>query len=722
MKVFRGKFASGACRCLAMMAVLTVAACEFESGADIQGLASDVHDLSPHGAAAQNGGGAPAPLSKSPSTMLDQAPPDAPVTRSQIFEGADQLAGREQRAVRSKSGDISLDFADADVRDVTRSVLGDMLQLQYVINAQVSGHITLKTGAPIAKSAVLPAFETALKTAGAALVVHGDTYEVVPLTEAQKQTSVLSRRAGEAGYGVEIVPLHFIAAEQMESILSSLVPTGSVVNVDMSRNLLFLAGTEPDCASMRDTIAMFDVDYLKSMSYAIIQPVHVDADTLAAELDKVFEGTGSPISGVVRLIPISRINALLVVSSRAAYLREVSTWVNRLDITPVEPGRRLYYYRLQNARAADIAQTISQLYGGSAPRAAAKPATGGAPAPSMLTGTGAGAGLALPPMPQAAAEPAGMPAPMAGGPARASSANGPQIVTDEANNALIIRADQGDYASIERVIREMDVAPQQVMIEATIAEVTLNKQLQYGVEWYFKSGFNGAQSYTFSQNGQVTNSFPGFGFSYAIPNVQATLSALGTLSHVTIVASPKVLTLDNKAASLEVGSEVPIVSQTSVSTNDANAPLVSTVQMQSTGVILSVTPRIGKSGMVFLDVSQEVSDAIPTTTSTINSPTIEERRVQATVGIRDGQTIALGGLIQSTDTKSDSGIPYLKDIPILGNLANTVDNQLQRTELLIFLTPHVIHDPAEAASMTDQLARSLGDVRKAMEEEKKARN
>jgi general secretion pathway protein D len=723
MKVFRGKFASGACRCLAMIAVLTVAACESESGADIQGLASDVHDLSPHGAAAQNGGGAPAPLSKSPSTMLDQAPPDAPVTRSQIFEGADQLAGREQRAVRTKSGDISLDFADADVRDVTRSVLGDMLQLQYVINAQVSGHITLKTGAPIAKSAVLPAFETALKTAGAALVVHGDTYEVVPLTEAQKQTSVLSRRAGEAGYGVEIVPLHFIAAEQMEKILSSLVPTGSVVNVDMSRNLLFLAGTEPDRASMRDTIAMFDVDYLKSMSYAIIQPVHVDADTLAAELDKVFEGTGSPISGVVRLIPISRINALLVVSSRAAYLREVSTWVNRLDVTPVEPGRRLYYYRLQNARAADIAQTISQLYGGSAPRAAAKPSGSAAQAPSMLTGTGAGGGLTLPPMAQAPPEPAaGAPPVMGGGLPGASSANGPQIVTDEANNALIIRADQGDYASIERVIREMDVAPQQVMIEATIAEVTLNKQLQYGVEWYFKSGFNGAQSYTFSQNGQVTNSFPGFGFSYAIPNVQATLSALGTLSHVTIVASPKVLTLDNKAASLEVGSEVPIVSQTSVSTNDANAPLVSTVQMQSTGVILSVTPRIGKSGMVFLDVSQEVSDAIPTTTSTINSPTIEERRVQATVGIRDGQTIALGGLIQSTDTKSDSGIPYLKDIPILGNLANTVDNQLQRTELLIFLTPHVIHDPAEAASMTDQLARSLDDVRKAMEEEKKARD
>ncbi len=721
MRVSTGSFVGRIACGLAALSALAVGACSSDSGADIQSLASDVHS-----AGSPPSGSAPPPKSvPGPSTVLDQSPSDSTAPRSQIFEGTDPFIGIEQKAARSKSGDITLDFADADVRDVTRSVLGDILHLQYVINPQVSGHMTLKTGAPVVKSAVLPAYETALKAAGAALIVHGDTYEVMPLTDAQKQANMLSRHGGEAGYGIEVVPLHFVAAEQMEKILSSLVPTGSVANVDTARNLLFLAGTEPDRASMRDTIALFDVDYLKSMSYAIIQPQHVDPDTLAAELDKVFEGTGSPISGVVRLIPISRINALLVVSSRSAYLREVSTWVNRLDVTPVEPGRRLYYYRLQNARAADIAQTLSQLYGGAGVRpSAAKSPSRAAPAMPVLAAANVGQGTSLPAPAQQTSDaspspPLGQPGP---GPAGVMSGNGPQIVTDDANNALIIRADQSDYASIERVIKEMDVAPDQVMIEATIAEVTLNKQLQYGVEWFFQSGAGGVQKYTFSQTGQVTNSFPGFGFSYSIPNVQATLSALGTLSHVNIVASPKVLTLDNKAASLEVGNQVPVISQTSVSTNDANAPLVSTVQMQNTGVILSVTPRISKSGMVFLDVSQEVSDAIPTTTSSISSPTIEERRIQATIAIHDGQTVALGGLIQSTNTKSDSGIPYLKDIPLLGTLANSVDNQLQRTELLIFLTPHVVHDPADAQSMTEQLAHSLSDVRNALEEERHRRN
>ena len=300
--------------------------------------------------------------------------------------------------------------------------------------------------------------------------------------------------------------------------------------------------------------------------------------------------------------------------------------------------------------------------------------------------------------------------------AKSGDSNGPLIVTDIANNALIIRADQADYGAIERMIKQMDVAPNQVLIEATIAEVTLNDTLQFGVEWYFK---NAAQTYTLSQTGIVSESFPGFAFGYTVPNVQVAISALASVSHVAVLSSPKILTLDNKSASLQVGDQVPTVSQQAVAVNDSNAPLVSTVQMQNTGVILSVTPRIGKSGIVFLDVSQEVSDAIQTTTSTIDSPTIEDRKLQATVAIHDGETVALGGLIQETVTKSNGGIPYLKDIPYLGNLAKNADNEKDRTELLVFLTPRVIHNPEEAQIMTDDLSRGLADVKEAIDDAKK---
>lgn len=667
----------------------------------------------------------PAHLDANPSMTLDAGTDAAQSRPLRVFQGTDNFVSARQASGRSAAaGDISLDFADADIRDVVRSVLGDMLHVPYVIDPQVSGHVTLKTGAPIAKADVLPAFETALEIGGAAIVSNNGIYDVVPLTDAQKRAALLARgsRGNEPGYGIEIVPLQYIAADEMQKVLGPLVPSGSIVSVDEGRNLLFLAGTEPDRASIRETIALFDVDYLRSMSFAIIQPAHIDAETLATELDKVFEGTGSPISGVVRLIPIARINSLLVVTSRAAYLREVSQWINRLDVPPVEPGRRLYYYRLQNAQAADIAQTLSQLFGGTAAVPNSAAARGAAPAaastPSMSGNMGGGSFPAATPTVQASAPTA--PQPQSGAPAmglaKASDENGPQIVTDVANNALIIRADQADYAAIERIIKAMDVAPEQVLIEATIAEVTLNDSLQYGVEWYFR---NAAQNYTFSQTGTVSASFPGFAYSYIVPNVQVAISALDSVSHVSVLSSPKILTLDNKTASLEVGDQVPITSQTAVSVNDASAPLVSTVQMQNTGVILTVTPRIGKSGTVFLDVSQEVSDAIPTTTSSIDSPTIENRQMQATVAIHDGDTVALGGLIQQTVTKANGGIPFLKDIPYLGNLGKTIDNSTDRTELLVFLTPRVIHNPEEAQAMTDDLSRGLKDVKDAIDDAKK---
>jgi len=666
----------------------------------------------------------PPGIAPNPSMPLDQATDSSQSQPLQVFKGTNQFVNAQHSSVRtSAAGDISLDFADADIRDVVRSILGDMLHLPYVIDPQVTGHVTLKTGAPIAKDDVLPAFEAALRIGGAAIVLNNGLYNVVPYSDAQKRAGLVARsvRENEPGYGIEIIPLQYVAAEEMQKVLGPLVPPGSIVSIDAGRNLIFLAGTDPDRASIRETIAMFDVDYLKSMSFALIQPTHIDAETLANELDKVFESVGSPISGVVKLIPIPRINSLLVVTSRASYLREVSLWVNRLDVVPVEPGRRLYYYRLQNARAGDIAQTLSQLFGGAGASAApaAAPAFAGAAPPAMASTSGFSGG-----MPSMSTPPA-MPVPTPLGPATAPSmapakmsgdGTGPLIVTDIPNNALIIRADQADYAAIERIVKAMDVAPDQVLIEMTIAEVTLNDTLQYGVEWYFQ---NGAQTAALSQTGLVSASFPGFAYSYIVPNVQVAVSALASLSHVNVISSPRILTLDNKPASLQVGDQVPILSQTAVSVNDASAPLVSTIQMQSTGVILTVTPRIGKSGMVVLDVSQEVSDAIPTTTSQISSPTIENRSLQATVAIQDGQTVALGGLIQQTVTKSDGGIPFLKDIPYLGYLAKNTSDVTDRTELLVFLTPKVIRSPDDALAMTDDLAKGLADVKNAIDDMKK---
>lgn len=676
---------------------------------------------------------APLPAPEQPQTNAQSSPtskagssgegPEAP--NAQLIEGTGEFVNTPSSTdieSRDAAGDITLDFADADVRDVIRSVLGEILKVPYVIDPLVNGRLTLKTGSPIRPDAVLPALETALKIDGAAIVVTDGVYTIVPLATAQKQSAQVttaSIQSGTAGYGIEVVPLKFISADEMQKVLDPLVPQGGILRVDPQRNLIFLAGTEPERASIRATIALFDVDYLKGMSFALIQPQHVDVGTLSTELAKIFDQTSSPIAGLVRLIPIARINTLLVLTARASYLHEVSRWVARLDVVPVTPGRQLHYYRLQSAHADDVAQTLGELFGGAGtPRwtdqnpSMSMNGQAGTPSTSQY-GQGPSGSFAQPAQGSQFASSAQPPDHIAPpGTANGGSADAPQIVTDEANNALIIRADAAEYDSIEKIIRQMDVTPDQVMIEATIVEVTLNDTLQYGVEWYFRSG---NQTFAQAATGTPAASFPGFGFTYTVPNLSVAMSALGTLSKITVISSPKLLTLDNRPATLEVGDQVPIVTQTAVSSSAADAPLVSTVQQLATGVILSVTPRIGSSGMVFLTIAQEVSEAVPTTIGFTQSPTIQQRKIQTTVAIADGATVALGGMIRRSQTSGNSGVPYLKDIPVLGGVFGSQNDTRERTELLVFLTPRVVRSPLAAAAVTDDLRKALDGARETLD-------
>lgn len=646
--------------------------------------------------------GAPRALAPATPARTDPASITAPdlgpeSPNAEIHEGSGALIDKDMKhpTAADRVGDITLDFVDADVRDVLRSVLGDMLKLPYVLDPQVNGTLTLKTGLPIKPEGVLPALETALKTIDAAMVVSNDMISIVPIAVAQKQAGQaagLDSGSDAPGYAIEIVSLKFVSAEQMQKVLEPLVPQGSLLRIDSQRNLVFLTGTEPERAAIRRTISLFDVDYLEGMSFALIRPQHVDVGTLATELGKVFDSTSSPVGGLVRMIPISRINTLLVLTSRPYYLHEVSRWVARLDVIPMTPGRQLHYMKLENARAADIADTLGQIFG-----------TGGGHTPSLAS---ASAAVPAPVPSSTTSQPAQTAPPTEPRPIRAGGSDeAPQIVTDDANNALIIRADAAEFDAIEKIVKQMDVTPNQVLVEATIVEVTLNDTLKYGVEWAFTSG---KQTFAQGATGTPAVSFPGFGFTYNVPNVSVALSALSTLSKISVLSSPKLLTLDNSPASLQVGDQVPIVTQTSVSAESSGAPIIATVQQRDTGVILSVTPRIGSSGMVFMTISQEVSAAVPNTTSSLDqSPTVEERKIQTTVAVQDGATVALGGLMRRSQTTGDSGVPYLKDLPVLGGLFGPQSDTRERTELMVFLTPRVIRSPTQAAAVTDEVRKGL---------------
>ncbi|MBV9735688.1 MAG: type II secretion system protein GspD, partial [Acidisphaera sp.] len=289
-----------------------------------------------------------------------------------------------------------------------------------------------------------------------------------------------------------------------------------------------------------------------------------------------------------------------------------------------------------------------------------------------------------------------------------------RIIPNQQNNAVLVYATAREEDTVEAMLRKIDILPLQVRIDATIAEVTLNDQLQFGTQYFFKRGglnavlSSASASLPTFANAALGTTLPGFVIGGSNAGAQIAISALQAVTTVHVLSSPEILVLDNQPARLQVGDLVPYLSQSSQSTLAAGAPVVNSVEYQPTGVIMQVTPRVNSGGLVTLDVDQEVSD-VDTTVNTngIQSPAFLTRNVSSRVVVQDGQTLGLAGLIRENITRGNTGIPFLKDIPLLSLLAGQQGNTRSRTELLVLITPHVIHDQRDARALTEDLREQL---------------
>jgi general secretion pathway protein D len=287
-------------------------------------------------------------------------------------------------------------------------------------------------------------------------------------------------------------------------------------------------------------------------------------------------------------------------------------------------------------------------------------------------------------------------------------ADGPRIkiVADDSKNAILIEATLADYRRVMKVIGTLDVVPNQVLIEATIAEITLNDDLQFGVRWALQ-GKKASYTFTDSAAGALSSVFPGFSYAFTGANIASSLNALNAITNVNVISAPSLTVADNKTAALQVGDQVPIITQSAESIASTGAPVVNSVSYKDTGVILTITPRINQSGRVLLDIEQEVSSVVPTTSSTLNSPTIQQRKVKTTVLVNNGEGLALGGMIQTNKTVTTNQVPIIGDLPFIGNAFKQKDNQVNKTELIIIITPHVIRNLDEARAVTDEFRRAI---------------
>lgn len=667
---------------------------------------------------------------------------------------------------RETADGVSLNLVGASMAEAAKTVLGDVLGVNYVVSDKLKNTVTLRTVRPVDKAGLLEIFESILRVEGAALVVQNGVYKVLPASDAAAGGAPLrvsksgNGRRVVAGLATDIAPLRFVAAAEMERILKSAAPQAGVLRVDSARNLLVLSGSPTELASMRDMIEVFDVDTMKGMSFGLYPIETADPDAIAQELDTIFANDkDGPTKGIVRFVGNRRLKSVLVISARPEYMTKAANWISRLDKASQATEKRVHVYHVQHRPVSEVATLLQKVYTtrvntsqtatSQAPGAQSSAGIVSTPTPAS-TGTSP---VAVPtvtaPTVSAPAQPGQTTTIIATDPSRpgvsavqspaapttASTgadpfttaaidtaksgpgaglppddrASGISIVADEPNNSLVITATAEEYKRIRRILEKVDTTPTQVMLEATIAEVTLNDELKFGVRWFFHKGANDI-SFT-DASGLVAAPFTGFAYFFNSFNIKAVLNALSTVTEVNVVSSPTLMVIENKKAVLQVGDEVPILTQSAVSPvavgGGVAAPIVNSVTYRNTGVILGITPRVGNDGRVLLEIEQEVSDVVANTVSSIASPTIQQRRVKTTVTVRDGQSIILAGLMQDKASRVRDQVPLFGNIPLLGLAFKNKTDTISRTELMIAITPQVIRDDSQVAAVTAEFRDRL---------------
>jgi general secretion pathway protein D len=627
--------------------------------------------------------------------------------RGSLFLGTDQGVRMPpaREPIKLYGDAVTLNFEEAPLSEVVHSIVGDLLGLDYIVEHPVQGAVTLRTRSPIPRDELLPILESLLHNHGA-LLVRGPNNRLF-ISGAQNASrmapSFQSALGTGTGYSNVIVPLQFIGASEMAEILKPVATDRSFVRIDIKRNLLVLAGTQMQIEGWLNIVTTFDIDQLAGTSVGVFPIARGTVEEVFTELQHILntgEGGVTGLASMVRVLPVERLNSILVVSPRAAYIEMVGNWVEQLDSID-EPASEstLHVYQVLNGNAGQMAMLLSTIFAeegrkGSSGAGQSQVAPG---LQSQQSGGGSSIG--------------GMPSTGAGqfmGGARFELGESVRVVSDDYNNALLVYASPYEYHKIERILKKLDVIATQVLIEASIVEVTLVDGLQYGLEWAFENGigndYSGAGLLDLGSEG-LGAVVPGF--SYTVTNsaaaVKAVVNALAEKSLVNVISTPSVLVLDNHTAAIHVGDQQPI--QSMVSVTDGGVSQTS-INYKDTGVKLEVTPSVNDGRLVTLDVIQSVTDVGPVDAAT-RQRSFTERNLSSRIAVRSGDSVVLGGLIRDNSTQNKSGVPLLMDIPVLGNLfSNTIDNTV-RTELLVFITPKVVETDDELRALSVEMRNRM---------------
>jgi general secretion pathway protein D len=706
-----------------LVAFLTLSGCttmeEQVSGSEVAG---DSTGSPPEGLTV---GGAPAtdplelanaPRGEVPNQAAPEQKPYVP-SEPTLYRGTDEVIQMPppQEPVKLFGDAVSLNFEQAPLTEVIHAIMGDILELDYIVEHPINGEVTVRTRTPVPRDQLLGILESLLQANKALMVRDKDGRFFISSSGqmSKLKPSVAASASGVVGYSTIVVPLQYISASNMAEILRPVAEDNSFVRIDNLRNLLMLAGSRAQLEGWQEIITTFDVDLLKGMSVGIFPientPIE-DIETALSSLlgkdgggDGVAEGAVG-IGSMVRIIPVSRLNSIMVVTPRAHYLERIKVWIERLDQAPDENvEQRLYVYPVQNTSATHLADMLSSIFSGTGAGTGSKGKAGVAPGLTPEKVSSSAEGDTGSPGAASSTRKSG-----AASTSKNVTVGEVKVVADEQNNALLIYATGKEYRKIEAALERLDIEATQVIIEASIIEVTLTDTLEYGLEWAFNTDLGNGYDGLARLVDQIPLLPKASGFSYSVTDssgdIKAVLSALASENLLNVISSPSVMVLDNQTAEIQVGEQVPIT--TGTTTTDGGNTTVST-QYKDTGVHLSVTPSVNAGGMVTMDVEQSVTDVGAVNPAQNGNRSFLERKITSRVAVRSSESVVLGGLIRENKSDGSSGIPLLHDIPYIGALFGSKARDTNRTELLVVITPRVIYSDSDLLDVSRQMRAQM---------------
>jgi len=703
------------------------------------------------------------PRQEQPVDAVGTATPHGSNTRPAIYEGAEQTVVPEARPQIAANGNgFDLNFENTPVATVAKVTLGDILHVGYTIDPRVQGTISLASVRPVAKSDIVFVLENALRPSGVVLLHDANGYRLTPLGEAAGAGRTDTGTTPEPGFGVSVVPLQFVSAQTLLKLLDNFATKAGSIRADLGRNLILIQGTGSERRTAVDTVLSFDVDWMRGQSVGIFPVQSGSPAPIIAELEKIVDSGENGLSqNTIKFMPIARLNAVMVVTKKPQLLRSAASWIKRLDRNDAT-RTTVHVYRIKYGDARQIGRVLNDMFLGGSASSNLLTASDNQLAPgSGANATSSSDRLSLNNNSSSTMNPAAARGGAASGfgtPLGSDSSDknkssdsvgdndhgnpgqrmmkDVRITPDTVNNTLLIYADQANYRIIESTLLQIDQPQLQVAIDATIAEVTLNNALSYGVQAYLTSKNVGLKADTGSilntqgtnatsatidpttgaaiagsvANALISRALPGFNFlvgSETQPNV--VLDALHAVTSVKVLSNPSLVVINNQVATLQVGDVVP-VSTGSATVLTTNNTVVNTIDYRNTGIILRVSPRISVNGNVKLDIEQEISN-VPATSANSLTPTVSERRVKSQISVANGQTVLLAGLISEQQSGTRNAIPVVDQIPGLGDAFGHQNNTTQRTELIMFIRPLIIRNGSDAHIVAEELRSKLrGDI------------